>query len=295
MPAPLFTDFDFQLLNDAGFKEDSVREELIAPLLKALGYSASPPNQIRRSVALTHPYVYIGTKKHPVTIIPDYLLSRSGKNLLVLDAKAPDADIRRSKHVEQAYSYAIHRDVRAPLFALCNGREFVLFHISRWPDVLSFKLTEIAEIWDRLVRLVGTDEEIKNATTKPDLGLHMLRLGFGFDQKGNRINQVFSLLDVDAVARLDESHYSLQSFVEMDGVVYLATFDFPAALLEKFFQSIAPPDLTAEIKAALARFPFMWRRTSATPGFVAAACKLSGTVHQNEAESYCPFEVRDFC
>lgn len=295
MSAPLFTDFDFQLLNDAGFKEDSVREELIAPLLKALGYSASPPNQIRRSVALTHPYVYIGTKKHPVTIIPDYLLSRSGKNLLVLDAKALDADIKRGKHVEQAYSYAIDRDVRAPLFALCNGREFVLFHISRWSEVLSVKLTEIADSWDRLVRLVGTGDEIKKAATKPDLGLHMIRLGFGFDQKGNGINQIFSLVDIDAVARLDDSHYSLQSFIEMDGVAYLATFDFPATLMEKFLQSIAPPDLTAEIRTALARFPFMWRRTSAHAGFVAVACKLSDSVHQNETESYCPFAVWDFC
>jgi len=38
----LFNDFDSRLLDDAGFKEDSVREELIAPLLKALGYSAAP-------------------------------------------------------------------------------------------------------------------------------------------------------------------------------------------------------------------------------------------------------------
>src|ERR1035437_1870158 len=101
MPPSLFKDFDFGLLDDPGFKEDSVREELIAPLLKALGYSASPPNQIRRSVALTHPYVYIGTKKYPVTIIPDYLLSRSGKNLLALDAKAPT---RSEEHTSELQS-----------------------------------------------------------------------------------------------------------------------------------------------------------------------------------------------
>jgi len=135
----MFSDFDFSLLDDPAFKEDSVREELIVPVLKDLGYSASPPNQILRSVTLKHPYVYIGTKKHPVNIVPDYLLMRNGHPFLVLDAKAPTEEIHRGKNVEQAYSYAIHRDVRADLYALCNGREFVLYQTSRWPEVLSFQ------------------------------------------------------------------------------------------------------------------------------------------------------------
>ena len=44
----MFEEFDFTLLDDPGFKEDSVRGELISPLLRRLGYSASPPNQITR-------------------------------------------------------------------------------------------------------------------------------------------------------------------------------------------------------------------------------------------------------
>ena len=45
----LFADFDFALLDDPDFREDSVREELIVPLLTALGFSASPPFRIIRS------------------------------------------------------------------------------------------------------------------------------------------------------------------------------------------------------------------------------------------------------
>jgi hypothetical protein len=37
----IYENFDWTLLKTSGFKEDSVREELIAPLLKMLGYSAS--------------------------------------------------------------------------------------------------------------------------------------------------------------------------------------------------------------------------------------------------------------
>jgi len=51
VPPPL-EDFDFALLNSQDFKEDSVREEIIHPLLKALGYAASGPNRIIRSKGL---------------------------------------------------------------------------------------------------------------------------------------------------------------------------------------------------------------------------------------------------
>jgi hypothetical protein len=37
----LFEKFDFTILDDANFKEDSVREEIIVPILTKLGYSAS--------------------------------------------------------------------------------------------------------------------------------------------------------------------------------------------------------------------------------------------------------------
>jgi hypothetical protein len=63
--------FDLNYLNSPEFKEDSVREVLILPLLQALGYEQS---QIVRSKALKHPFLKVGSKKHPVTLVPDYLL-----------------------------------------------------------------------------------------------------------------------------------------------------------------------------------------------------------------------------
>jgi len=38
-----FSDFNFQFLENLDFKEDSVREALIMPILKGLGYSHSDP------------------------------------------------------------------------------------------------------------------------------------------------------------------------------------------------------------------------------------------------------------
>src|SRR5438045_2526127 len=100
--------FDFNLLDHPEFQEDSVREEVIIPIIKGLGYSANKPNQIIRSRKLLHPFVSIGSKRKDIYIIPDYLFEVDGKPAWILDAKSPTEEIIKSQNVEQAYSYAIH-------------------------------------------------------------------------------------------------------------------------------------------------------------------------------------------
>ena len=120
MTQHLFKYFDFNLLNSQEFKEDSVREELITPLLHALGYKAHGEFQIVRSKPLLHPFVMIGTRKHKINIIPDYLFRIKSKFAWVLDAKKPNQNIVSGINVEQVYSYAIHPEIRAKYFSLCN-------------------------------------------------------------------------------------------------------------------------------------------------------------------------------
>jgi DNA modification methylase len=153
----IFSSFDFELLDDPEFKEDSVREELTKPLLNALGYHAKGKNKIIRSKTLEHPFVKVGTKKRPITNFPDYLLQVDGKNAWVLDAKGPDEHITSGDHVEQAYFYAIHPDVNVPIFALCNGREFVAFHMSNRKPIIYFRLSEIDKHWEELESLLAPE------------------------------------------------------------------------------------------------------------------------------------------
>jgi DNA modification methylase len=151
----LFGSLDFSNLKSLNFKEDSVREEIILPILHALGYSADGLNQIIRSKTLQHPFVNIGSTKHAISLIPDYLLAASGKPAWVLDAKAPDEIITDGKNVEQAYSYAIHPDIRVKIYALCNGREFVAFGTEDNKTLLYFQLSEIAQYWQKLYRILS--------------------------------------------------------------------------------------------------------------------------------------------
>jgi len=57
----LFGQIDFKTLShDTEFKEDSVREVIILPILKELGYRQ---NDIVRSKTLQHPFLKIGSNK----------------------------------------------------------------------------------------------------------------------------------------------------------------------------------------------------------------------------------------
>jgi 16S rRNA G966 N2-methylase RsmD len=150
-------DFDFSLLDDSDFKEDSVREELIKPLLNALGYYAKGKNRIIRSKVVEHPFVKVGTKKRPITNFPDYLLQAEEKNAWVLDAKSPDEEIKTGEHIEQAYFYAIHPEIRVPIFALCNGREFIAFETNNDKPVIYFRLSEREKHWEKLKSLLAPE------------------------------------------------------------------------------------------------------------------------------------------
>ena len=103
------------ILYDDSFKEDSVREVIVLPILKELGYTEE---NIVRSKKLEHPFLKIGSKKRPITLYPDYSIKVENNFAWVLDAKAPNEKIKDSENVEQVYSYASHPEIRSTIL-LC--------------------------------------------------------------------------------------------------------------------------------------------------------------------------------
>ncbi|MDQ3221289.1 MAG: hypothetical protein M3Q26_11200 [Acidobacteriota bacterium] len=83
------------------------------------------------------------------------MLEVNGKNAWVLDAKGPGETITTGKNVQQAYFYAIHPEIRVDFYALCNGREFILFHIGQDAAVLHFSLSEIDKHWTEINRFLA--------------------------------------------------------------------------------------------------------------------------------------------
>lgn len=158
----LFSEFDFNALSDPDFEESSVREEIISPILKSLNYKAFGKNKIFREKGITHPFVQTGSKKREITNFPDYLLQVDGEYKWVLDAKEPNEDIKTGKNKEQAYFYAIHPEIRVNLYALCNGYEFILFHISEEEPVLYFQVSEFEQYKSDLIKHLAPDAFVQD-------------------------------------------------------------------------------------------------------------------------------------
>jgi hypothetical protein len=292
----VFGDFDFGNLDDPQFLEDSVREEFVSPLLKALGYSASPPHKIIRSLHLRHPFVYIGTVKKHVTIIPDYLLQRDAMNAWILDAKAPNEPIDSGKNVEQAYSYAIHPDVRVPIYALCNGRRLIAFHISRWEPLLDVKLTELDDNWPNVLELLGTRAAWPGGIRpgySPDFGLAVLKSGLARNEKGEKYFQIFDSVPFRHIARLEDNLYTMNAkYVQEveEGQFYatMMTFDFDATVYQKLLAAL-PDQFRERVNVALTRQPYKLYLENTQVPLLLVGAEPGDVVYTNDNESYCPF------
>lgn len=283
----MFNEFDFTLLDNPDFKEDSVREELIVPLIKKLGYLATGSNKIVRSKSLIHPYVAIGSKQRKVSIIPDYLFLCDNTTFWVLDAKSPTEDIVKSKHVEQAYSYAIHPEVRAKYYALCNGREFSLYSINKFEPIMHFEVSDIEEHFDILNRLLNpyirANDEVMDYY--PDYGMHMLKLGAkeGFTYISLAVNSRF-------ISKVEDDLYTTATIVPGE-TKFAQSIDFNEKQLEKLL-SLQPEGVANRVRQGLKRQPYYVMLDDVELKFGMHAL-LSKEIQQNAEEQYLPFVVEE--
>ncbi|MFH6983650.1 hypothetical protein [Marinoscillum luteum] len=281
--------FDFELLNDSEFKEDSVREEIILPIIRELGYSAQKPNQIIRSRSLLHPYVAIGSKRKEIYIIPDYLFEVDERSAWILDAKSPNEVITKSKHVEQAYSYAIHPEVRVKFFALCNGKEFVLYNIEKVEPMLQFRIEALPLYLGDLKRILSppTVFDQSQLVVKKDLGLHLKRLGF--DQFESL---VFPNVPITQIGQLDHDLFTLAGSVKDNGESYVVSFDFGQVAFKQLIPFIPEEAVN---KLSVRNNQFRQAINFANQAFlVNIECVIGNKLEENEMEIFLPMWVNNF-
>lgn len=286
----MFENFDFEVLQDPQFKEDAVREEIILPLIKQLGYTLTGNSKIIRSKSLVHPYVAIGSKQRKVSIVPDYVFYSDNKPFWILDAKSPTEDIIKSKHVEQAYSYAIHPEIRAELYALCNGREFALFEVRKFEPILHFKLENIAEHWNFLFRILNPEVKANPALLEynPDYGIYIKKGGAVEDFK-------FLALAVHSkfIAKVADNQYTTMTVVSGD-IDCMVSFYFDEERYQQLL-SILPAHLRDLLKDGLRRMPYYVSLDNCEDEFMfGVSSTISDEVIENNEESYIPFVVDEF-
>ncbi|MFN0009324.1 MAG: hypothetical protein ACKVXR_15580 [Planctomycetota bacterium] len=123
--------------NITGFTESDVREEIIAPLLRSLGYQAGSPANIIREQSLRYPRISLGRKKPGKDPLlrgrADYICDASGVRWTI-EAK-PTTQQLDPDVVEQAFTYANHPEVRAVMFVVSNGVKMDIYQTDRGPDV----------------------------------------------------------------------------------------------------------------------------------------------------------------
>lgn len=248
----MFPDFDPSLFDDPEFKEDSVREVIIAPILTRLGYSPSGEHRVVRSKVLEHPFIYAGTRQLPVKMIPDYTLKSSDRVVLVLDAKQPREDVLSRESVQQVYSYAIHPEVKSEHFALCNGKRLVVFNVNQSDPILVVEYPDFEKAWEEIDKYLSPRmlREPILRRFAPDYGCALARFGLAEGEGVTLLPASF-----DLVAKVDEKMMTAAANVEFGGKPHCVSFDFERRLLPSML-SCLPDELAEAFSNALERAPF---------------------------------------
>jgi hypothetical protein len=280
----MFSAFDFSALDDPTFKEDAVREEIIAPILRRAGYRATGPHRVQRSKTLKHPFVMIGSKRHPVTIIPDYTLFQNDKALMILDAKRPSEEIVNSVHVEQAYSYAIHPEVRCKVYGLCNGRQLSLFRTERSKPVFVIDTSEINERWEEVSKYLSLAvlETPDILDFYPDFGLHAYKAGIA-----ERTLFLFVGYHLQLIQKLDQHFWTVESTCSVNDREYMISFDLDDYALDKILLGLPATD-RIRVREALNRGPF---QADLEAQVIIDCSALLGPETKGAYETFAPFRV----
>lgn len=280
----MFSEFDFSALDSPDFKEDAVREEIIAPILKRLGYKPSGTFRVTRSKSLIHPFVMIGSKRHPINIIPDYTLFEEEQALAIIEAKGPQEAIIKSHHVEQAYSYAIHPEVRVKNYALCNGRELVVYLTDKWEPFLQIPISGIEKYWT-MVEEALHPRFLKNPEFRgfaPDYGLTMLKAGMRPET-----NQIFLFHHLQDLNRITDQLYTGCTNTICGETEYMVSFDFTNKMYKKLLSKL-PGNVAKEIKSSLGQAPF---RADIRGKIIITCSGFLGEVTNGAYEDFAPIKV----
>lgn len=143
-------EFDVVTMN-----ETDVRENILAPLLRRLGYKHGTESAIITEQLLRYPKDYLGHKKKSDPILrgkADYILEHKKRWRWVLEAKAGSKDITIDDR-EQAYSYARHPEVGAVYYAISNGKILEVFLTSERPDRSPYLTVNLDSLGSEFIKI----------------------------------------------------------------------------------------------------------------------------------------------
>ena len=139
-----------EILDVSCFQEADVREEIINPILKILGYQKGNKFSVEREKYIS----FLEGKKRSL----DYNLTLWEKNFWLIEAKKPilHKDSFGYKELSQALEYATHPEINAALVVLCDGLKLEIFdrEKSLIKPVVNIKIENILIEFDNVRKLL---------------------------------------------------------------------------------------------------------------------------------------------
>ena len=189
-------------------------------------------------------------------------------------------------HLQQAYSYAVHPEIRCGEFGLCNGRELAIFDTNHTEPLLHLKFEEFESRWPEIEKHLGAKylAEPFLRLFKPDFGHALKRLGTGQDTElvmlGTRLN---------LFGRVNDQLLTASANCDFGGEWHCVSFDFPVSILESVVSGLPHP-LKKRFCDALNRAPYQ-----AAAGLVIEldlSAKL-GDETQGQSETFIPLIIKE--
>lgn len=144
-------------IHPVGWNEADVREDIVAPLLALLGYQRGSDYDINRegSHLLSKPFLYVGRQRIDI----DYALMVRKRSFWIIETKSAKDPQFDEQAKFQAHFYALHPDVGARYFAVCNGWHIEVFDIQSidadYRPVLAIPLANLPSRFPELAQLLG--------------------------------------------------------------------------------------------------------------------------------------------
>ena len=134
-----------QSRDTTNYSEADVREEIISPLLKILGYD----KQSYFSIDRTKPIQLLGRRNYL-----DYNFTLWSANFWLLEAKKPKGAGKKFgvSDIRQAVGYAVHPEINAALIVLCDGQKIAVFdrEQNQREPILTVEVTNLQRDIDQL-------------------------------------------------------------------------------------------------------------------------------------------------
>lgn len=195
------------------------------------------------------------------------------------------------KNVEQAYSYAINRQVQTQRFVLCNGKEISIFDVNKIEPILYFHLSNATQNdWEQVFELLSPMAFINPNifNYKLDYGIWCIRNGLN-----REVLQNFYNCYITDVAKLDDNMFTFMAVLKREEEL-LASFDFDNSFFEDFIKQV-PDKLKDKVRTSITKSPFRYVTNCIEESFpLNFSAYLTEEIQSNENEEYIPLKVKEF-